>query len=366
MDRGGIEMWLMHVQRSITVADWHVGYVTSVHKPAFFDDEILALGGEIIRGPNPSRRHPIAYFRRMRSLLAAEKPDVVHSHIGLSSGLVLWAAARAGVKTRIAHSHNAGLEREARSRPGGRVYIKVARALIRRHATHEFASSGLAAQALLGPNWARERRLTVLPYGVDFEAICRAPLVAKAELDLPESAFVVGHVGNFRPEKNHEFMLLVLAELATQHASAHVVFVGDGVPGSSISRRARQLGLEDRAHFLGRRSDVPGLMSGAFDAFCFPSTSEGLGIALLEAQSSGLFAVCSTAIPHEATVIPALVRRLSLQEDPSSWATALLEAPRHKMPRSETEPLMMQSDFAISRCVTTLRTAYGADLRNVA
>jgi len=354
-------MWLMQVQRAITPDDWRVAYVTSVHRPGYFDEEIRSLGGEIIPGPKPTRRHAIAYVRRLRALLADEQPDVVHSHIGLFSGLVLWVAAGVGVETRIAHSHNAGLERQARSRPAGGLYLRLARQLIARHATHVFACSSLAAQALLGEGWAAEPCLRVVPYGMDFAAICRAPLVSKSDLALPESAFVVGHVGNFKPEKNHDFMLSVLAALLSQGVDAHFVFVGGGGAQAALSEKARRLGLEERAHLLGARSDVAGLMAGAFDAFCFPSTAEGLGIALLEAQASGLFSVCSTAVPSEATVIPQLVRRLDLEEDPSRWASALLEAPSHRMARSETEPLMTESEFAIDRCVATLRGAYRPD-----
>ncbi|MGA8681353.1 MAG: glycosyltransferase [Acidimicrobiales bacterium] len=360
MDRGGIETWLMHVQRAITPQQWRVAYVTSVHKPAYFDEEIRSLGGEIIPGPKPTRRHAVAYVRQLRRLLAREKPDVVHSHIGLFSGLVLWVAARAGIETRIAHSHNAGLERQARARPAGGLYIKLARRLIRRYATHVFASSTLAAEALLGERWAAEPRLRILPYGVDFPAVCSAPAVSKSELALSDSVFVVGHVGNFKAEKNHGFMLCVLRALVSQDVDAHFVFVGGGASSASISQEARELGLEARTHFLGQRSDVAGLMAGAFDAFCFPSTAEGLGIALLEAQAAGLFSVCSTAVPAEATVIPELVCRLGLQEDPSRWASALLEGPSHRMRRLETEPRMTQSEFAIDRCLATLRSAYGA------
>ena len=77
--------------------------------------------------------------------------------------------------------------------------------------------------------------------------------------------------------------------------------------------------------FAGLRSDVPVLMKGAMNLLLFPSSYEGLPIALLEAQAAGLMCLVSDGISAEVEVVPELIKRLSLQQTPAQWASQLLQ-----------------------------------------
>jgi len=80
-------------------------------------------------------------------------------------------------------------------------------------------------------------------------------------------------------------------------------------------------------------------MKGAFDFFLFPSHSEGLGLALIEAQAAGLRCFASTAVPPEAIVIRALVQRLPLSEGPDCWTEAILQQIDTPNPITQEEAL---------------------------
>ncbi len=54
-----------------------------------------------------------------------------------------------------------------------------------------------------------------------------------------------------------------------------------------MERLVGDLGLEERIHFLGTRSDVPSILA-ASDLFILPSLWEGLPMALVEAMASEL------------------------------------------------------------------------------
>ena len=68
-----------------------------------------------------------------------------------------------------------------------------------------------------------------------------------------------------------------------------------------IKEKVHSLNLDDSVIFLGQRNDVNELYN-AMDLFLFPSLYEGLGMVLIEAQSSGLYCITSGEVPIVANV----------------------------------------------------------------
>ena len=69
----------------------------------------------------------------------------------------------------------------------------------------------------------------------------------------------------------------------------------------SMPPEVRSKSLSENVIFLGRRNDVAKLYS-AMDAFIFPSKFEGFGLALVEAQASGLRCIASDRVPEATRV----------------------------------------------------------------
>lgn len=83
--------------------------------------------------------------------------------------------------------------------------------------------------------------------------------------------------------------------------NAEYWWIGTGIMDEEVKAYADKLGLHDCVRFLGSRSDVNELYQ-AMDVFFMPSRFEGLGIACIEAQASGLNCVVSTELPSEVNV----------------------------------------------------------------
>jgi|SRR6266550_4819351 len=155
MGRGGVETWLMHVLRHADRERFQMDFLVHTAQPCPYDEEVRALGGNIIPCLDPAR--PWSYARNFRRALAAQgRYDIVHSHVHNYSGYVLRLARRAGVPVRIAHSHLDSTPGDAAANARRRLYLALARRWIRRHATTGLAASGKAADALFGPAWRRE------------------------------------------------------------------------------------------------------------------------------------------------------------------------------------------------------------------
>lgn len=107
----------------------------------------------------------------------------------------------------------------------------------------------------------------------------------RAELGIPEDAVVFLSIGELNRNKNHTVLLRALHQL--QDPQLHLVIAGTGALMVELASQAEKLGIADRVHILGFRTDVPELLHMA-DVFCFPSKREGLGFTAIEAMAAGL------------------------------------------------------------------------------
>ena len=133
-----------------------------------------------------------------------------------------------------------------------------------------------------------ERRITVIPNGVDVEAIADAVPADRRDLVPGCRGAVVLCVGRFEAPKDYATVLRAM----TGVPEAHLLLVGDGPDRPAMQALAERLGLQGRAHFPGRRRDVPGILKAA-DVFVQSSKWEGFGLAALEAMAAGVPVVAS-------------------------------------------------------------------------
>jgi glycosyltransferase involved in cell wall biosynthesis len=233
---------------------------------------------------------------------------------------------------------------------------------LHRHTTLGLAVSRRAADSLFGLNWTSDPRFRISYCGIDL-APFRAQADRKAvrgELNIPENAFVVGHVGRFDYPKNHKFLLEIFATLVKQKPEARLLLIGEGPLRPEIEAQVAQAQLQDRVIFAGPRPDVPRLMTAAMDAFVFPSHFEGLPLVLLEAQAAGLPCLLADTFAEETTVNSALMRRLSLSQTPETWCDELAAQCRSLEGRSRQEAVSVieQSPFNIEMGVARLQEFY--------
>ena len=81
----------------------------------------------------------------------------------------------------------------------------------------------------------------------------------------------MGHVGRFYPQKNHEFLIDVFAELHKRKVNAKLLLLGDGPLQEVIRQKVETLGLAELVVFAGLQKD-PAPFYSAMDVFVFPSS----------------------------------------------------------------------------------------------
>jgi glycosyltransferase involved in cell wall biosynthesis len=363
MNRGGIETWLMNVLRNIDRERFAFDFMVYTTKQCAYDDELRALGARILPciPPSQSLSH-LADVQRVMS--SGGSYDAVHAHGDVEVGVPLLVAARVGIPIRIAHSHNAPVQQHRRLR--SYLFRPALRRLMEMYLTHGLGCSGSACAHLFGARWKADKRVNILNYGLDW-APFKKPVernAIRAQLDLPHDAMVIGHVGRFELQKNHFFFLELARRIVNQRPDAYFLLVGDGALRSVMQERASALGLGSRVIFVGMRADTPEMLQ-AMDIFLFPSLFEGLGIALLEAQSVGLPCVISDVVPTAAIVIESQVRRLPLLAPPDVWAQAALEMAAQYRSRQHAAAwnAVAQGQFSIQHCIAQLISIYDGKTR---
>jgi glycosyltransferase involved in cell wall biosynthesis len=364
MVRGGIETWLMHVLRHIDRDRFLMDFLVLTTKPGDYDEEIRALGSQII--PCPLHRwNPWSYAVNFKRILREYGPyDIVHSHLHHFSGYVLRLAKQAGVCTRIAHSHSDTSSQKAKTGFYRRFYWALTKWWIAHYATAGLGASRKAVADLFGSQWETDSRWQIFYCGIDlipFHYSVNSATI-RAELGIPNDAFVIGHVGRFVQPKNHRFLIEIAAEIAQREPNICLLLVGEGSLRSEIEKKVWQMGLSDRVIFAGSRPDIPRLMLGAMDFFLFPSLYEGLGLVFVEAQAAGLPCIASDVVPEEADTVKPLVQRLSLSQPASEWAEVLLmqRDAASAINQSDALALVEASPFNVEASVTQLEKIYQA------
>jgi glycosyltransferase involved in cell wall biosynthesis len=94
---------------------------------------------------------------------------------------------------------------------------------------------------------------------------------------------VISSVGRLIKVKGLQYLIEAISLLKNKNIKC--LIIGDGPEKNSLQKLVKELSLENKVIFLGKRKDIPELLS-ATDIFVLPSLSEGLPISLLEAMAS--------------------------------------------------------------------------------
>ena len=254
---------------------------------------------------------------------------------------------------RIIHSHNSGDELKMTLKR--RMLVLLNRLLMKLSVTDYWACSEIAGR------WMFERdSFIVVHNAIEMEKFLynkseRISVRTKLKLD---GKFVIGNVARFTYQKNHLFLIEVFREIYRRDNTAVLLLIGDSTSDDSIYNTVKNkvvdYGLEKNVHFLGMRQDVNNLYQG-MDCFLLPSHFEGLCIAALEAQASGVLCICSDALSKETKIAPNLFFK-SLHDSAKDWAEFIIEKRNFK--RTDVSTYIKSAGYDINEEVKRVTRLY--------
>jgi glycosyltransferase involved in cell wall biosynthesis len=267
------------------------------------------------------------YLAGVRNILKKNQYDAVHVHQFDLSGEILRIAFQERVAGRVMSVHAAEYENLRFYRRF--VHSHFGRPWLFRYATHILPCSWAVQQSLA----VSDPKIQILYTGTDPTLFEKAAyrreergVRLRKELNLPNNATILGHIGRFTRQKNHLFLLELLEYLFRSNDSFYAVLVGDGERREQIRGVIQRKHLQDRIILTGLRQDVPDLFCSLFDVFLLPSLYEGLPISAVEALASGLGVVYSDRISRELDdFFPQRLRRVALDVSKKHWEKAIRE-----------------------------------------
>lgn len=310
---GGVENAIMNYYRSINKLNIQFDFIC-IEDELAYSDEISKLGGKIYYIPNP-KRNLKKFIYSFKQILNTNNYQIVHFNLLSAANIIpLVIAKRMKLKKRIVHAHNSSIPRGKLRK----ILHYINKPLLRYLATDFIACSHIAANWLFG---MKQNNVIILNNAINLEKFSYKEESRKEirnDLKISNETFVIGHIGRFAEEKNHNFLIDTFSEFLKFNNNSKLILVGDGPEKEKIVCKINQLNLENKVYIIGEKHDVSKYYS-AMDLFCMPSIFEGLGIVLIEAQATNLFCVCSDAITDEA-ILTDRVKKISLKKSSKFWA----------------------------------------------
>ena len=351
LDRGAVENWLVrmfrHGKKMCFDLDWT--FYCTLGREGALHSEVRALGGRIVYSPAPIGEK-WAFMRALRRELKRGRYEVLHCHHDLVNAVYLAASIGLPIRRRLVHVHNADenlltpsqWKQQFLREPMRRICLVMADQIV-----------GISQHTLDTFLRGRKRRPCkdkVHYYGIDpspFRKVKVDRASFRRNLGLPENALILLFAGRMVPEKNPLFAVEVLAELKRLKPDVASVFVGRGSAEKEVADRAEQLGLREAFRSLGWRNNVPEIMC-CCDWFILPRperTTEGLGVAVIEAQLAGLRLLLSLSVADDPLLPTACVKRLTLADGPAAWGHAALKLLDSSPSREDAIRALQNSPF---------------------
>lgn len=344
----GITSVILANLRAMDRTDLNIYVAGTIELKASICEEIRDLGCKLVELPN-RKDDTWNYLKKLTKFIRTNKIDVVHAH-GNSATLAIemTAAFFGGCRHRIAHSHNTRCEQ-----------VKADKML--RPLFYLFCNEALACGKDAGKWLFKNRPFTVISNGRDIEQYQFNESLRKQNRDKYNlhNQTVIGHVGGFLPQKNHEFLLDIFREIHEIRPDTIFVLVGDGELRADMEKKAEALGIRESVIFTGIINNVSELLQ-AMDGMLLPSKFEGLPLVAVEWQIAALPCVLSDSITRDCAFSD-LVEFCSLREPAKKWAERILYAIDNKDRKAyacQVKKLARAAGFDIKDNAEILRNMY--------
>ena len=295
---GGVEAVVMNYYRNINRNKIQFDFICDDDSKKIPYEEINALGGRVILIP-PYQRI-FTYQKKLECVLRKGKYKIVHSHINTLSIFPLRIAKKVGVPVRIAHSHSTSSKKELKKS----IIKYILKPFATRYPTDFCACSEHAGRWLFGNKIFEEGKVTLINNGIDIDKFLFNENIRKkirTEMNFRDDDIVIGHVGRFVKQKNHEFLIDIFQKLHSSNPNYKLLLIGQGPLEEIINKKVTEYELTNDSFLVGQKDNVFEYYQ-AMDIFVFPSLYEGLGMALIEAQIAGLPCITSFEVPRVAKV----------------------------------------------------------------
>ncbi len=356
ISNGGQESFVFNLIKHMNRENMKIDLLTPYYcDNIFYKEFIKNIGGNLISldikfNPGGNRN---TVKKPINNFLKNNKYDVVHIHSGSSSFLAIAAkcAKKNGIGKVIVHSH-CGIEKiNIRN-----IILKnLISFSLKRNVDVFCACSEIASEAKFTKSV--QKNVHIIKNGVDLLVFNNNRSLnekLRQELGIDLDTFVVGHVGRFNYQKNHEYLIDIFSKILMICPKSKLLLIGEGELKRSIKEKVNNLHINLDVIFTGNLNNVNEYMQ-VMDVFVLPSRFEGLPIVGVEAQASGLNVITSEQVSSELNLTKH-VHYLSLELSPEEWAERILKFKGNI--RFNSKDILIKSGYDINLTSDYVRKIY--------
>lgn len=350
----GIMNVIINYYRHINLNEIQFDFLYFEDDEISYKDEIYSLGGRVFKIEPPRIKNIFFYRQYLRNYINKQKRfdyNIIHFHEIVLLSLISPILREFGCEKIIAHSHSVVYSYH----PIKSMRNRTLSIGLKKSADYYCACSEASGRFWFGQELMNEGKVHIINNAIDCEKFYYNPEVRskiRNELGI-DNSLVIGHVGRFSKEKNHEFLIEVFYELTLHAPNCKLILIGSGPELNKVKEKVAFLKLDKKVIFLGQRFNVYEFYQ-AMDVFVFPSISEGLGSVAIEAQVAGLPCIISDTVTSEVD-ISNKVEFLSLESQVENWAMKIRETDCQK---NDMRQLAIEKGYSIKNEAEKLEHFY--------
>ena len=355
MDRAGIETILMRYYSRIDRTKFQFDFLINKNKKGAYDEEIIKLGGKLYHTPGLNPLKIIKYKKYIKKLIK-DNPDIkiLHAHNDAMEYPALLAAKEINFPVRISQSHNTSIDFDLKW-PIKTLYRK----LIPSVANYYFGCGKDAVKYFFGDKTINNNNYTIIRNAIETQNFIyneKTRNKIRKLLNINENTFLIGHVGRFTNQKNHNFIIETMFRFFIKEpfADVKVILIGDGELEGKIKNKIKKYNMEDKFIFTGNIPNTNEYYQ-AIDLFILPSKYEGLPLVGIEAQTACVPCIISNKVTDEIKITN-LVEFLPLDE--KVWVDMIIEKMNTKHQRKDMTKQIKEKGYDIDTEVKRLESIY--------
>jgi glycosyltransferase involved in cell wall biosynthesis len=328
MGYGGIETFLMSMLRNYDREKFQMDILHTSTEEGEYAEEARSLGANLIHCPLQYEQARFIY--KLRKILKTGDYSVVNNHLSDVGAGVILAAKLARVPSRVSSYHTNYVQRSWYKN----MYMKLMRRIAVSLATDITTSSpDVSVSHFKGMNIPVER-IHPISYGVDVEYFEKTKAIQPLPgFDSSSGKLIVGHIGHFTPQKNHEALLKIASCVIRE--LPNVIFllrVSGGHLREQIEQKILQAGLSEHIVQVKGLSDIRQFYA-SIDVFVLPSRHEGMPVSVIEAQAAGKSVIASNLEGIRIAMADKLKCNLFAVDDVEPFSMCLLDLLKNKEKR---------------------------------
>lgn len=349
---GGVGHMIFEFCRNISLEEIRFDFLYYEDISAEEKELIKSYQGTFYKVPRYSK-NPVKFYRKITEFYKEHEYDIVHIHASTAMLIVYALPVWKSKNTKIFYqSHNDCVDGFINL-----FFHFLFRYIVLACVDYKIAVSNVAAQFMYGKKGLK--KIYILKNGIDVNKYMfndKLRKIVRNRLGIQEE-FVIGHIGRFTYQKNHQFIIKVFEKIQKTDLDTRLLLVGNGEEQQKIEQLVREKNLTDKVIFYGISKCVEEVLC-AMDCFIFPSNYEGLGIVVLEAQANGLPVVASDRVPVEAKVTDRCIMLSLTQDTPQVWADTILHFKTIDSNRQLINQKLKENGYDIQEIANELKKIY--------